>query len=74
MGLGEILRRRAYSMDDPELGEAFDRLIERVRAEARAEQREKDAQIAEAVHPLGVMVLGDAPSKIAEAIRAGGTR
>lgn len=51
---GQIALARG-AVDDPdtvaiqsECGKQFDRMIERVRREAAAEQREKDAQIAEA--------------------------
>lgn len=45
---------------------AFARFLARV----RAEERERCAAVAEKAYPLGAQVLGDAPSKVAAAIRA----
>ena len=55
-------------------GESFSDARRRAHAAGLAavarQQAEHDAQIAEQVYPLGALVLGDAPSKIAIAILA----
>lgn len=54
-------------------GAAFDAWLNQHESEIRRDQIEKDAAIAERTFPLGSLVLGDAPTKIAAAIRAQST-